>query len=106
LPQCPQKRNVTATSDPQNGQPWGSAAPHCTQKRMLAGLSNWQLEHLIGVPQSAAPEESGHTCEASEATEQYHWLYLGLYRTRFPDAESDTVASERADEDDGFGEPR
>src|SRR5262245_13451466 len=52
-PHKPQKRKVAATSDPHDGQRWGSAAPHCTQKRMLAGLSNWQLEHLIGVSPSA-----------------------------------------------------
>src|SRR5262245_38949585 len=52
-PHKPQKRKEGATSDPQDGQRWGSAAPHCPQKRMLAGLSNWQLEHLIGVPPSA-----------------------------------------------------
>src|SRR5262245_34712693 len=57
-PHKPQKRKVAATSDPQDGQRWGSAAPHCTQKRMLAGLSNWQLEHLIGAPPSARRDKA------------------------------------------------
>src|ERR671937_3046462 len=48
-PHRPQKRNVAATSDPQDGQRWDSAVPHCTQKSMPVGPSNWQFEHFIDI---------------------------------------------------------